>query len=145
MALVGNDSKCEGLCCVDVATTLMHCASEANASHHAADGGCSLETNLVSTEQPGANWFVAPPWHLVAPDGALRSVQSEEELLSLCKEHGLKSSNMRHLVGLFAGNGRPAHVKGWRSLDTVKWIRWETDWPSVPVPTRCLAFVLACD
>jgi hypothetical protein len=61
-------------------------------------------------------------------------VQDKEELLSLslCKEHGLNSSSMRHLVGIFASNSRPAHVKGWRLLDTVRWFRPETDGPSVP-------------
>jgi hypothetical protein len=45
---------------------------------------------------------------------ALHLVQNKEELLSLCKQHGLNSSNMKHLVGLFASDGCPAHVKGWR-------------------------------
>jgi hypothetical protein len=73
-----------GLCRSDY--RLMHCTSDIlGNSSHSADGGCSQEGNLISTEQPGTDWCVAPPRHLVAPDGALRSVQGKEELLNLCK------------------------------------------------------------
>jgi hypothetical protein len=67
-------------------------------------------------------------------------VQNEDELLSLCKHHELNSSNMTHPASLLAGNGRLAHVNGWRLLDTVKWIRRETDGPLVPVPHEVPGF-----
>jgi hypothetical protein len=60
--------------------------------------------------------------------------------LSLCKQHELNSSNIRHLAGLLDGKDRPAHVKGWRLLDTVKWIRRETDGLLVPVPHEVPGF-----
>jgi hypothetical protein len=77
-------------------------------------------------------------------------MQNEEELLSLCEQYELNSSNMRHLASLLAGNGLPTHVKGWRLLDTVKWIRRETDGSLVQVPHEVrgaglLSFVPACD
>ena len=81
-----------------------------------------------------AAWFQSPPWRLVDPELRLHTVKDDAALAALAKENGLQVNNLRHLIGLFAGNGSPAHVKRWQRLDQIRWIANEAEASMVPVP-----------
>ena len=73
-------------------------------------------------------------WRLVSPNGEIHHVADERALGQLCQRHGLRTNNMRHLVGLFHGNSAvPEHVKGWRLMEAVKYIRHQTTGEVLPV------------
>ena len=73
-------------------------------------------------------------WRLVSPNGEIHHVADERALGQLCQRHGLRKNNMRHLVGLFHGNSAvPEHVKGWRLMEAVKYIRHQTTGEVLPV------------
>ena len=63
------------------------------------------------------------PWTLVAPYGAIHEVADKRALHQLCNEHGLRTNNMRHLVGLFEGNGNGMVVSGWQMLNGLQWLQ----------------------
>lgn len=60
-------------------------------------------------------------------------VCGECALRELCESHGLAVRNMRHLVGMFGGNGKARHVSNWTLLSEVRWLQREGAQERVPV------------
>ena len=74
-----------------------------------------------------------PPWHLFSADGLVHLARSMEELDNICDAFDLDKSNIRHLVGLFPGNGHSHHVSFWQNLYDVLYLRREGSAELIPV------------
>ena len=65
-------------------------------------------------------------WKLVDSSGTVHVVEGEAALLALCRNHKLKVTNMRELVGDGREGGEQACKDGWRNLLHLPWLQHAT-------------------
>jgi len=72
-------------------------------------------------------------WTIVDPEGTAHDIADEAALLTFAHAQGLRSNNLRHHLGLFAGNGESVHVKEYILLEKLQWLRRKGCSEFVPV------------
>jgi hypothetical protein len=79
------------------------------------------------------------PWKLVTPSGELHIIKDIQELNGFAHAHGIASSNLRHHLGFFTGNGQSLHVQRVVALDRLQWLKRDgcTEYVTAPpAPSR---------
>ena len=75
-----------------------------------------------------------PPWKLVSPNGVLHIILDLLAVSQFCKEEGLSTFDIKHLLEIEEGNTeRPMHVKFWQPLHLLLFLRHKDGSELVPV------------
>ena len=86
---------------------------------------------------------VAVMWTIVAPDGTPHDIAGESALSAFARTHNIALPNLRHHLGLFAGNGESVHVKEYILLEKLQWMQRKGCSEFVPVLGGVDRFVTA--
>lgn len=75
-----------------------------------------------------------PPWKVVSPNGVLHVILDLPAVSRFCKEEGLNTFDIKHLLEIEKGNTeQPMHVNFWQPLHLLLFLRHKNAAELVPV------------